>query len=214
MTEPSTPDRILDAAEKLFADDGFGATSLRSITAEAQVNLAAIHYHFGSKEALVQAVFERLLGPVNGERLRLLEAAEAEHDPPELDAILRAFFGPPIRLWEDAGRGRVLVKLMGRLFAEAEGLLEPVVRQHFGLLFERFLGALRRAVPSLPDDDLVWRFHFFIGAGAHTVSHRHMIHGLGHGRTPATSSDELLGKLVSFAAAGFLAPSRSTTEVR
>lgn len=214
MAQPTTSERILDAAEKLFADNGFGATSLRAITAGAQVNLAAVHYHFGSKEALVQAVFERLLGPVNRERLRQLEVAEAEQDPPELTVILRAFFGPPIRLWEDHERGRVLVKLLGRLFADAEGLLEPVMRQQFAEVFQRFLSALRRALPTVREDDLVWRFHFFIGAGAHTVSHRQMIHGFCPGQAVGADSEELLEKLVEFGAAGFRATSRAMPEVR
>ena len=74
----NTKDRILDSAERLFARDGFEATSLRAITAEANVNLAAVNYHFQSKEALVQTVIGRRMGPVNAQRLALLDAYEAE----------------------------------------------------------------------------------------------------------------------------------------
>ena len=74
----TTKDRILDSAERLFARDGFEATSLRAITAEANVNLAAVNYHFQSKEALVQAVIGRRMGPVNAQRIALLDACEAE----------------------------------------------------------------------------------------------------------------------------------------
>ena len=88
--------RILDAAESLFAEHGFAATSLRAITRHANVNLAAVHYHFGSKEGLVEAVFSRRLGPLNQERLELLDAVEARGG--ELEDVLRALIGPALRL--------------------------------------------------------------------------------------------------------------------
>src|SRR5690349_13215808 len=64
MAQSDTVERILDAAEILFAEKGFSETSLRLITSKAQVNLAAVNYHFGSKKSLIQAVFSRFLGPL------------------------------------------------------------------------------------------------------------------------------------------------------
>ena len=85
-----TKDRILDTAERLFADKGYPATSLRDITNEAGVNLAAVNYHFGSKEALLSAVLDRRIGPVNEKRLELLDAAEAQagNQPLALETVL------------------------------------------------------------------------------------------------------------------------------
>ena len=101
MGEPSTTERILDTAEELFAEQGF-STSLRNITADAGVNLAAVNYHFGSKEALIQAVFTRRLGPLNAERLRLLDAIEAHGwNDGALESILEAFIGPALRMSHD-----------------------------------------------------------------------------------------------------------------
>src|SRR5512143_3976610 len=99
-TKAETKDRILDAAERLFAEHGFDATSLRMITAAAGVNLAAVNYHFRSKDSLIEAVFGRRIGPVNKERLEMLTAAEkaAGSDPLSLEAVVRAFVEPVVRI--------------------------------------------------------------------------------------------------------------------
>src|SRR5580704_13248627 len=96
----NTKDRILDAAERLFARDGFEATSLRAITTEASVNLAAVNYHFQSKEALVQAVIGRRMGPANAQRLALLDAYEAQavDAPVPLEKIMDAFLRPVVAM--------------------------------------------------------------------------------------------------------------------
>ena len=106
---PNTRQRILDAAEKLFARHGFESTSLRSIIASAGVNLAAIHYHFRSKEGLIGAVIERRFAPVNDERLRLLAEYESQADGrvPLVEEILEAFLAPMLRVGLlDSGQGQ------------------------------------------------------------------------------------------------------------
>ena len=120
----TTKDRILDAAERLFARDGFEATSLRAITAEARANLAAVNYHFQSKEALVQAVIGRRMGPVNQQRLSLLDAYEAEAggDAVPLEKILDAFLRPVIEI--AGGHAKEFVPLVGRLYTEPGGFSE------------------------------------------------------------------------------------------
>src|SRR5580765_3827301 len=120
-----TKQRILDAAEKLFANQGYGATSMRQIIGEAGVNLASIHYHFGSKEELLDGVVERKAGPVNAARLALLDQVQAGagEKAPELEAILHAFLSPVAK---GAAKSEQFVKLMGRLFSE--GLLPTVVQ--------------------------------------------------------------------------------------
>ena len=86
-TTHDTRDRLLDTAERLFAERGVDATSLRHITTEAEANLASVNYHFGSKEALFRQIFARRIGPINEERLRLLDACEA-NNPPTLELSL------------------------------------------------------------------------------------------------------------------------------
>src|SRR5512141_961059 len=97
---------ILDAAEQEFADRGFGAASLRQIIARAGVNAAAVHYHFGSKEELISAVFERRIAALTVERLKLLDACEAQSrgGRPQLEQLVEAFIGPALRLANDPAK--------------------------------------------------------------------------------------------------------------
>src|SRR5438105_15736421 len=119
-TKVDTKQRILDSAERLFAQHGFAATSLRTIIADAKVNLAAIHYHFHSKEALLDAVILRRLGPVNQERLKLLDACEASalDGRPNLESVLEAFIAPAFRVGSDPDSGQIFVRLIGRILSE------------------------------------------------------------------------------------------------
>jgi AcrR family transcriptional regulator len=90
-----TRERILDAAEREFAENGLQATSLRTITAAAEANLASVNYHFGSKDGLVKAVFARRLEPLNEARLALLADCEssAGGEPPRLERVVEALAG-------------------------------------------------------------------------------------------------------------------------
>src|SRR5579872_1323308 len=118
---PSTKDRILDTAERLFAENGYGATSLRSIIAAAGVNLAAVHYHFHSKEELLATVMRRRVEPVNRERLAMLEDAERAAGPagPSIEAVLTALLAPPMRMAREPSSA-TFVKLMGRILSESD----------------------------------------------------------------------------------------------
>src|SRR5438067_1416930 len=138
-----TKERILDTAERLFAERGYGATSLRSIIGEAAVNLAAVHYHFHTKQGLMDAVLQRRLEPVNRERIALLDECERSDARPRLECVLAALIEPPLRLARDPGHA-AFVKLMGRILADSDAAL---IRKHFGAVIERFLAALHRAMP-------------------------------------------------------------------
>src|SRR5689334_14589066 len=119
-----TKQRILDAAERLIGEQGFAGTSLRQIIAEAGVNLAAVHYHFGSKEELLHALVQRKVGPVNEKRLELLDrqVAAARGKPVPVVKVLRAFLEP---MGEQAGAHPQFVRVMGRIVSE--GLLQNVL---------------------------------------------------------------------------------------
>ena len=161
-----TKQRILDTAERLVAEQGYSGTSLRHIIAEAGVNLAAVHYHFGSKEELLDELILRKAGPVNAERIERLDRvlSEAGDAAPRVDTVLEAFLQP---MAEAADRDPQFVRLMGRIMAE--GLLQSVVQKHFQSVSRRYLDALRKALPDLPEEEFLWRAHFMIGAMAHTM---------------------------------------------
>ena len=161
-----TKEKLLDAAERLFSERGYDATSLRQIIAEAGVNLAATHYHFGSKEELLDELVLRKATPVNEERLKLLEQLEAEAGGGrlEVERVLDAFLRPMSRRADENPR---FVRLMGRI--QAEGMLLPVVQRNFQPVISRFLSAMQKALPELPREEFLWRMHFMIGAMAHTM---------------------------------------------
>lgn len=205
----STKERILDSAEQLFAEHGFAATSLRMITAAARVNLAAVNYHFHSKEALIRAVFDRRLGPVNQERLQLLEACEARagKSPPPLEEVLEAFFGPALRLGRGlAQRGINFRRLMGRMYSEAGEQFRSLLQEQFTDVAVRFRAALRRALSKLPPAELYWRIHFGIGAMAHTLAGVEYLQFVSEGQCDPSDVEGTVRRLVTFLAAGLRAP--------
>jgi AcrR family transcriptional regulator len=172
VTKGSTPNLILDAAEKLFATKGFDGTSLRAITAEAGVNLAAVNYHFGSKEALIDAVIQRIVAPVNQQRLQRLDELEDEAGDARLDpgAVLLAFVDPALRAAQ-AGDGLTMtrIELVARAYAESRHVSKRIFLRQFAEVVDRFRAALWRALPELPRDELNWRLHFVIGSMVHMI---------------------------------------------
>jgi AcrR family transcriptional regulator len=204
-----TKTRILDAAEKLFSEHGFAGTSVRAITAEANVNLAAVHYHFGSKEAVIRAVFARRLNPLNEERLERLDAAEAKAGgkPVPLKTILEAFIGPVLRLRRGPAKGGArFMRLMGRTFTESGDLILSIFLKQFGTVAKRFTAALHKTLPSLPSEELFWRMHFMIGTMAHTMADTFRLKMLSRGTCDASDTEAVLARLVAFVAAGMQAP--------
>ena len=166
-----TRTRILDAAEELFMQHGFEGTSMRLLTARAGVNLAAVNYHFGSKHALIEAVFRRRLDPMNQARLAGLEALEAQGRAAAPEAIIRAFLSPTLRLVEDAkGGGRNFTRLLGRAYTEPAKPIRQLIGQIYAPVMDRFKGALARALPQTPPEELVWRVHFMFGTFAYTLA--------------------------------------------
>jgi AcrR family transcriptional regulator len=203
----ATKEKILDTAERLIASQGFAATSLRQIISEAQVNLAAVHYHFGSKEELLDQLVLRKVTRVNQEREALLERFEGEAgaDPVPVEKILAAFFQPMI---EAGSRNPQFVRLMGRLIAE--GLIPSIAEKHFQPTTSRFIAALRRALPHLPEGELFWRVQFMFGAMSHSIGGLALsvpqIHGDG------TDFQLLMRRLMAFLGAGMNAPPTEMTK--
>jgi AcrR family transcriptional regulator len=199
-----TRTRILDAAEELFMQHGFGATSMRLLTAKAGVNLAAVNYHFGSKDALIEAVFRRRVDPMNAERIAALE--QLQDLSPE--NIIRAFVGPSLRLVEDAkGGGRNFIRLLGRSYSEPSKPIRALIGQLYAGTMERYKAALERALPQMPRDELVWRMHFMFGTLSYTLAATDTVQLIA-GCKPEDRYDARLleDRLASFLAAGLTAP--------
>jgi AcrR family transcriptional regulator len=192
----TTKDKILDTAERLIGEQGYAATSLRQIIGEAGVNLAAVHYHFGSKEELLDEVIRRKAGPVNERRMLLLDEAERAADgaPLPVEAILEAFLRP---VFEAKERNPEFVRIMGRV--HGEGMMPAVLRKHFQLVVVRFRMAMLRSLPHLDDQELGWRLELMFGAMSMAMWHRPAALG-------EVSGLKILPKLVGFFGAAFRSP--------
>ncbi len=200
-----TKDNLLDAAEFLFGECGYTATSLRQIIARAHANLASIHYHFGSKQALLEKVILRKVGPINEQRLNLLDQFELEAAPlpVSIDKLVEAVILPAMLIDQD----RQFVKFMGRM--HSEGLLPEISRRLFQPLISRFLAAARRACPEITMEDLVWKIHFMVGAMAHTL----LIRPEAYPELAPESQLTIARRLIAFVSWGFRAPAVVENEV-
>lgn len=199
----STPDCLLDAAEALFIEKGFSATSLRSIAHQADANLAAAHYHFGSKQGLLEALVHRRMTPINQARLVALDALTARPEKPELRQVLEAFFQPLI----ENSEVKNLPALIGRIHSEPPSVTRPMLEKQFGEVAARFQEVLTDLLPDLPGDELRWRFHFMVGAMLQTLTMP-----LPLGETKQMALEAKFEHLIDFAVAGFTAVSRATGE--
>lgn len=202
-----TKNTILDAAEKLFVEKGIEATSLRSVISEAGVNLAAVHYHFGSKEALVRAVFSRRCESINEERLRTLDSLEAEagDGPLLLEDVLCSFIAPAIRLSQDTPEGSRFMRLIGRMYAEPADYMQTIFKELFQEVIARYTAAFRRALPEMEAADRFWGVFFAIGSMAHTMMESHKIQLVSGGLCDASDTNAMIERLVRFGAAGIRA---------
>lgn len=201
----STREALLDAAEKLFAERGVAATSIRDIIGAAGVNLGAINYHFGTKKALVLAVFSRRLSPVSGRQFELLNRVEQDAGgrPPRLEAVLEAMIRPPIERSFTAGkRDTAFMRLVGRFYGEPDPEIERRVRSELKKVWSRFAALLARALPGLAPEEMYWRIRFMVGAIHHTLltmGREGSLPGPSHQKIDA---ETLIRRLVAFASAG------------
>lgn len=213
----ATKARILDSAEALFMEHGFEATSLRLITAAAGVNLAAVNYHFGSKEELFQAVLTRRLDPMNQARVSLLDRYEAQAAPAlvSCERILAALFVPALTLARDPARGGTnFLRLLGRAYADPAPFIRQFLSVQYAPMIARFKDAFARALPHLPRKELSWRLHFIMGALSYTLAGTDALKIIAELNPVETDNDEiLLRRLAPFLLAGLTAPLPELSEV-
>ena len=200
----STKDRILAAAEELFARTGVARTSLRAITALARVNLAAVNYHFGSKDGLVEEVYRRRLEPLNRARLANLERLEKRARKPSLEEILEAFMSPVATLARDPAQGGpTVMRLLGQTHAEAEEPFRAWFAGEYKRVLERYHAALCRALPGIPPEDIRWRLQFLVGALTYPVAERQLVELVSGEAIDPDDVTRVVERLLPFVAAGF-----------
>ena len=209
MTAEYTRNRILDSAEILFAQKGISGTSLRAITKDAEANLAAVHYHFGSKEALLNAVLERRSKPVNTERLRLLCAMreESEGAPLIIEDVLAAYVMPGIRAVELAvERSAQIARLLVRIEAQPPEIVEALFKKNLGLVNRAFYEELHRSLPHLSEETMAERFRFALGTLSFIFSGNFDLDIIDSHPCRLTDLEKRLRHAIAFLAAALRAP--------
>jgi AcrR family transcriptional regulator len=200
-----TKDSILDAAERLFAERGFDATSLRAITSTAGVNLAAVNYHFQSKEKLVQALFLRTLGRLNRRRMEMMDLYEVEYGqkPIPLEKLVNVFIEPMFDSPADHPDGRnTFGILIGRMYSSPRSSLDNILLADIRNFAERFENAIRKTLPDIPLEDLFWRTFFALGSAVHTLASTHILQQISRGLCDSQDREAALRKLTAFIVAG------------
>lgn len=164
-------DRLIQAAEFVFADKGVEKATLREITSLAEVNLAAVSYYFGSKSDLALAVFDQLSTRLNERRLvdlkATLSAASKAGQPPDLRLVLAVFIRPYV---ETGKSGKLFARLIMQHRVAPSELTMAIVRRHFDPMAKRFIHAISQAAPHLDPSELFWRYVFMIGTVVYSVA--------------------------------------------
>ena len=199
----STKDRILHAAEELFAAQGFATTSLRQVTSRADVNIAAVNYHFGSKDNLVNEVFRRRMDDMSAERLKALRLAVDSH-PGELEPILAAFVEPALAMAQDRHGGGAFIRVIARAYAESNDSLRKFLSDQYGHVLREFAKALSGCLPGLGKEALYWRLDFLSGALTYAMADFGLIKRPAD-VTEAAHRERAARELIRFAEAGIRA---------
>lgn len=205
IPESGAKRRLLDAAELLFAEKGFEAVSVRDITQLAKTNVAAVNYHFGSRDTLLTLVMLRYMTPVAEERMARLDFVEGrwygKSVPLEeiIDALVRPLVG---QVKKSELTERLFYKLTGRICAGQGDGLPRQIEEQFKQASERFSKAFAKALPSLPPEDLAWRIHFVIGGMIHMLTHEEIFSRVSGGASGSPTMEVTLSRFIRFAAAG------------
>ncbi|TBW59388.1 TetR/AcrR family transcriptional regulator [Marinobacter halodurans] len=209
MAQSDTVDRILNAAEELFAERGFSETSLRMITSKANVNLAAVNYHFGSKNALIQAVFARFLTPFSETLDKAFDDLErrCKGEPPTLQQTLWVLTESAVRMPHRNEKGiSIFMRLLGLAYTQSQGHLRKFLEQEYSEPFGRLMRLLKAGTPQLSAVDRYWRIQFMLGATAFTMSSSDALREILENKLGIdTTVQEIAARLVPFLAAGLQA---------
>ncbi len=210
MAQSDTVERILDAAEILFAEKGFSETSLRLITSKAQVNLAAVNYHFGSKKSLIQAVFSRFLGPLCLSLDAELERRSVGDQPAwTVESLLELLVEQTLAVKPRSGNDlSIFMRLLGLAFSQSQGHLRRYLNEMYGKVFHRYMLLLHTAAPEIQPIELFWRVHFMIGAAAFSMSSIKALRAIVETEYQVhMTTEQVMRLMVPFLAAGMRADS-------
>ena len=203
----STKNKILDAAENLFAIQGFNGTSLREITSRAEVNLAAVNYHFGSKKELIKSVMSRYMNELSP-RLELSLVNICEQDNLTLLEVFSAFIEPLLSLNEFKENGTSnFLQLLGRGYSDSQGFLRWFLTTQYPGVINNFVKAVQKAYPELTAEEMFWRLHFTMGTVVFTMSSSDALIDIAKSDFDKTMDIAgVIKKVIPYVAAGVAAP--------
>lgn len=209
-----TADRLLDMAEAMFAESGYESVSLRAISRACDANIAAIHYHFGSKAELLDRIFANRAGTMNTARLALLAACEArEGRSPMLHQVLEAYLRPSLIPPSGDLNARRFARLRAVIASEQADISRELIAKYFNEVSRKFIAAIADLTPHLTRNEVHWRFHFLLGAQYYTLSNPERIQSVAEQGVGEINVDVLLAEMVAFVAGGFLAPKISPAQL-
>ncbi|TQV82912.1 TetR/AcrR family transcriptional regulator [Aliikangiella coralliicola] len=201
----STKNRILDAAEELFAEHGFSETSLRVITANAEVNLASVNYHFGSKKSLIEAVFDRYMECFTNELMSEMVKVDRQDQKITVSKVLNTLVRPLLEIDNVRPNGSsVFMKLLGRAYAETQGHIRRFAMERYSHVLARFTRLLHKASPELKPSEMFWRLHFMLGAFIFTLAGHEALQEISESDFgEVVDVKEIIARLIPFLSAGF-----------
>lgn len=212
--------RILETATRLFAEHGLDAVPLRDIAVEAEVNGAAINYHFGSKNLLIREVYRRLFIGLNKLRLKALDDCEIAARDQKIEAyeIVRALTEPMVRFSTSKENGGIyLVRLMFHAYGVRRDFIDESIAEQVDHIALRFLAALAKALPQVSREELFWRFDFAIGACQHILidpQRGHRLKRISGGLCDTDNNDRIIDQLTASLTASFSAPNVAASKSR
>lgn len=157
-----TKEQLLNVAEQLIAERGYAATTVRAIANQANANLAAVNYHFGSKEDLFRAIFSRIARPIVVDQLVMLDELQQKESLPSVEEILTAFLKPCFqKIVQDESFRTVRAQFMGRCWSEPEPL-QSIASGEFMESRLAFLSILEQVIPDCPRRELNWKLDLVI----------------------------------------------------
>jgi AcrR family transcriptional regulator len=217
-----TRERLLDAAEQIFAERGFEGASMRAVTQAAGASVSAANYHFGSKEALLRETLLRRVGPLNERRLARLDALEeaAKGCPLELETIVEAFLRPVFE--EHAASDDATARfrqVAARIYSDPPDVVSAMKRELFGPIVTRFVAALAAALPEKSREEIELGFQLTVGVMVHVISgHLVTVPGQEEGEcecwTARLSDESVLRQMIAYVVAGLRAVSSSAGVAR
>lgn len=208
-TVPDTKGKILDAAEALFAAKGFRGTTMRAITGKADVNLAAVNYHFGSKQSLLEEVIKRRIIPLNRIRRERLEEVRdiAKNKGHALDIkdVMYAFIEPTLQFKDSSPGAKNFFTFIGRSFTDPDNTVRQVFLKFIKPIFHLLSEITTEALPQHPRELIFWRLMFSMGALFHTINVCGNMKADFMGMKCETDTESLVNQIIPYVTAGMKA---------